>query len=289
MATTNAPLDRKEVHLLVCPLKAYTGHRLDRLDWAAKHQQLHRVPLRRYQHWAIQVDGEVFEVTSNDRDDRTPGYRRITRPDWWISHEYNKWMVVDRLMGFSRYEGDDIHTISTWIWDVVMGQKYSCWSTNCQMFASILKNVIVDNNGLAPDVASQLDCLPRPMNPWIAIGEKASRIRRLVAESGKMAMRPLTGGDREKDQGRKSASPPRLPIHPSKEWLMALRSVSRTADLQDDQALFDLLMAANKKQKQQRFDNLRRTLTWNAPPRSPKAPWKSEGSPSSSPVSTPTM
>jgi hypothetical protein len=237
----------------------YTKHELQKIDYLTQHDQLHHVPFRGLQHWAIQVGERIFEVTSNDRSDGKPIYRMIDRSGpkgWWESHTYNKMMVVDRFMGFTDYATSEIDVMSKWIWSAIMKQQYFFLTTNCQTFASILRNLIVDNTGLQPEMRAQLDSLPRQLNPIIMIFERANRVRQLAAASGRLVLLPFRSA-----KPSTLSAPPKLPVRLSSSWLLALRKAGRQADVQSDQDMFTLLRAANRKQSAERCNIARRDLT----------------------------
>jgi hypothetical protein len=229
----------------------YREHHFDEYDVAAYCNPLHRAPFINLQHWAVEIGDTVYEVTRRDTDPNKPNpvLRCISSQKWWQEATTLASNPQSRFLGTTDESDQRLKQLATYIWSGVMKSEYAFWVSNCQTFANIFRKLIVHNDKLSLELKAKIQPMPMPFNPFVAIGEKARLVRRMVAKDNAVSrwtslFRALSG-----------ASPASygpiftIPRRQSQGWLDTLKHESKTRELKSDNDFYSIVRRVNKKTK----------------------------------------
>jgi hypothetical protein len=260
----------KDVNLLITPLAMYYEHNLQELDLAAHWSRLHRVPLLRMQHWAIQAGNTVYEVTRRGSDTGKAKFRDISSSSWWRECDNRHATVQVRFLGTSRLTKSKLLDMADYIWIGIMKQEYKFATTNCQTFAKIFQKLIIDNEKITAQKQAKIQKVPMPFNPLIGAGEKAKQVKRMAACSDSAAVKWL--GMHKSRALASLSSPPAvsIPRRQSNAWLDALKHESGHREINSTMDFYHLVHLANERLRPKQkplWKRLRLVLEWKKPER----------------------
>lgn len=249
---------QRNISLLITPLAVYDTNHLNHLDFIARRNKLHRVPLIRLQHWAIEIGHDyVYEVTSRDSEDGMPIFRQISWSEWWDERKEQNAKVQSRLIGVTTHPDTALYTRADSIWNVLFAQEYHLVRTNCQVFATIFWATIrTPQVDLTPEKQAQLQSLPAALNPFAFVESKARQVKRLAKKSTAFSWFGSwfgsDGGNNGARHNARQETPEQarqridsVPRNPNKGWLDALHEEAREGEIEHQSDFHEMVRRVN--------------------------------------------
>jgi len=252
----------RDITLLIAPLALYDNHHLNKFDFIASRDKLHRVPLLRLQHWAIEIGSDnVYEVTSRNSDDGRPVFRKISRARWWDERNKLKAKVQSRLIGVTKCSDSSLDDQAGFIWGKMFDQEYHLMRTNCQVFASLFWATIrIAQSELIPEKQAQLQRLPGALNPFTLVESRAKQIKRIALAKKSSAFdwfgwsseKTESDGKRPQNASEKSSQKTHhgadsIPQRPTSRWLDFLHEEMKTNELNHKDDIHNIVRRVNER------------------------------------------
>ena len=252
MSSPSSATTPKDVDLIITPLQPYYKYQLHRVDIAALFDENHRVPLRRLQHWAIQVgDSNVYEVTAFGSTDGSRDLKVSSVKSWQKSRDACIWQTLS--IGVTGLSSTELNDIANSIWDIVLEDEYRPMSRNCQAFAELFRQMVHDPTLLTKEKEARLAEMPSSFNPFYALLH-LKKARGAVTASKKYAVRwgsLIVKGDKKAAQDpvpsrtQTDRMKSKMPSRRQSRWLQLVNEQSKGREVQKKQDFRELVERVN--------------------------------------------